>query len=409
MYDVQKWAEVHRLFHREGLSRRQIAKRCGMSRNTVDRLLGLSEPPRYVRPSKGSMLDPFRGEILSLLDEDAERPATAIRRELRKLGFEGGLSILRTHLREVRPDFLAARAFQRTVYLPGDIMQADWWEPSPPLLVPVGRGQTRKAYALVATLPYSAAHACVFTFAMTMADFRPALVECLLRLGGVPKRLVVDNDSSIVAILPGRPGRPHHEVAALLGQLRLRALVLAPRRPESKGQVERTIDYLETSFWPRHIESLAHLQAQADTWAAEEAYPRHHRRVDGVVAEAWALEKTELAPLPDPLPDTDLRLECRVGKDAYVRVAGSDYSVPPELVSRRVQVRLAPTELVVFHEGREVRRHERSYVRHDVRQHPEDARLLRLSQEAHGRLRAGDVPLEVPDLARYDLLVGAVL
>ena len=64
MYEVQEWAEVHRLFHREDLSKTEIARRLGMSRNTVTRLLGLSEPPKYVRPRRGSMLDPYKGTIL---------------------------------------------------------------------------------------------------------------------------------------------------------------------------------------------------------------------------------------------------------------------------------------------------------------------------------------------------------
>ena len=39
VYEVHDWAEVHRLFHREGLSKSRIAERLGMSRNTVARLL----------------------------------------------------------------------------------------------------------------------------------------------------------------------------------------------------------------------------------------------------------------------------------------------------------------------------------------------------------------------------------
>jgi DNA-binding transcriptional regulator LsrR (DeoR family) len=42
---VHDWAEVHRLYEREGLSKSAIAKRLGMSRPTVIRLLGLDEPP----------------------------------------------------------------------------------------------------------------------------------------------------------------------------------------------------------------------------------------------------------------------------------------------------------------------------------------------------------------------------
>ncbi len=40
MYRVRDWAEVHRLFEREGWSKKKIAGLLGMSRNTVGRLLG---------------------------------------------------------------------------------------------------------------------------------------------------------------------------------------------------------------------------------------------------------------------------------------------------------------------------------------------------------------------------------
>lgn len=54
-----------------------------------------------------------------------------------------------------------------------------------------------------------------------------------------------------------------------------------------------------------------------------------------------------------------------------------------------------------------IARHVRSYVPADVVFDPAHARALRLSREARSQLQAGDVQLKVPDLARYDALVGA--
>jgi transposase len=102
----------------------------------------------------------------------------------------------------------------------------------------------------VATLPHSAAHEAVFTFTKTMGDFCPAFVATLERFGGVPEAGVFDNDSSIVATGSGKNAVLHDEVAALFGQLKLKPIVLEKGRPESKGQNERTIGYLETSFLP---------------------------------------------------------------------------------------------------------------------------------------------------------------
>lgn len=405
MYRVKDWAEVKRLHEREGLSKKAIAEKLNMSRNTVARLLELSEPPSYERERTSSLLDPFRDEILSLLAEDPRAPATVIRERLQARGFAGGITILKNYLATVRPQFLVARTYQRTTYLPGEIGQLDWWEL--PVGIPVGRSLERKAFGLVLTLPHSAAHACFFTHQKTLAAFLPALLGCVVRLGGVPKGLVLDNDTAMVVRVPGARSRLHHEAAGLFGALRAKPIVLPPRRPTSKGQVERSVGYLETSFLPlRSFTGLADLQTQHDSWAKEKAYPRFHRRVGARVADAFRVEKDYLGPLPDPLPDTDQHLETRIGKDAFVRAQGADYSVPPGLVGRRVQIRLSLFEVFVFLEGRLLARHARSYVPADVVIDPEHARALRAAREATGRMSRGDVELEAPDLSRYDALLG---
>ena len=151
-----------------------------MSRNTVARLLGSGEAPRYQRAEVGSILDPFKGEVAAMLAEDAKAPATVIIRCLRRLGYAGGITILKEHLAKVRPEHLAARTYQRTSYLPGEIAQVDWW--SPGVAVPVGKGAHREVHGLVATLPHSAAHAVVFSFTKTMADYLACLIGCQFRL-----------------------------------------------------------------------------------------------------------------------------------------------------------------------------------------------------------------------------------
>lgn len=402
---MEDWAEVQRLSRREGLSKAAIARRLGMSRNTVARLLRLNEPPRYARTPAGSLVDPFADQIAALLSVDPKAPATVIAERLRADGYTGGLSILKAHLASVRPGFLAARAFQRTSYRPGEIGQVDWWHTG--IRVPVGRDQAREAFGLVVHLPHSGASAVVFTLSRTLADLRPALVGGLQRLGGVPEALVFDNDAAVVAQRVAGKACLHPELSSLLGALRTRAVVLQPRRPQAKGGVERSIGYFETSFTPlRSFDDLADLQAQADSWLTDVAAHRHLRRLGARVNAAWAVERGFLHPLPDPLPDTDVWLETRVGRDAFVRVAGADYSVPPAFVGRRVAARVSPTEVRLSCEGTEIARHRRSFVPADVVLAAAHGRAIRLAREARDRLVAGDPELPRVDLARYDALVG---
>ena len=180
--------------------------------------------------------------------------------------------------------------------------------------------------------------------------------------------------------------------------------MLGPRRPTSKGHVERTIGYLETSFLPlREFDSLADLQAQHDAWTAEVAIGRHLRRTGTTVSGGWAVERGHLAPLPEPLPDTDLHLEARAAK-GWVRVLSADYSVPPAYAGRRITIRVTPSAIHLSSDGNGVAVHARSFVPADVVLDPVHGRAMRLAREARDRLADGDVELPAVDLARYDSL-----
>jgi transposase len=152
---VRDWAEVLRLHRVEGVSKAAVAAKLSMSRTTVHRLLAQAGPRVYRREPAGSQLDRFVDAIAAMSDENPRVPATVIAQRLRPHGFTGSVTILKDHLRRVRPNFVTARAYQRTSYLPGELAQTDRWEPG--IEVPAGKGQTREVFGLVTGLPFSAA------------------------------------------------------------------------------------------------------------------------------------------------------------------------------------------------------------------------------------------------------------
>lgn len=97
------WDEVHRLFHREGLSKSRIAARLGMSWNAVARLLSLDEPPRNRRKPRGSKLDPYKGSIAVMIEKDPRAPARVILERLRREGYDGGITNPQDYLARVGP------------------------------------------------------------------------------------------------------------------------------------------------------------------------------------------------------------------------------------------------------------------------------------------------------------------
>jgi transposase len=74
MIDVDEWAEIRRLHFAEGMGIKAIARRLGVARNTVRSAVGSSDPPRYERQRRPSVVDAFEPEIRKLLKEFPEMP-----------------------------------------------------------------------------------------------------------------------------------------------------------------------------------------------------------------------------------------------------------------------------------------------------------------------------------------------
>jgi transposase len=395
---VEQWAELRREHFVRGVSIKELARRTGLSRNTVRVALRSPGPPRYERASTGSKLDPFKAEIHRLLGEDATIPGQRIRELIAPLGFDGGKTIVDDYLREVRPLFATPRTFQRTVYRPGEICQFDLWQPRAE--VPVGHGQTRRAWVVVACLGYSRAGAGALVFSTQIADLLFGIRRCLWSLGALPETLVWDRQSGLHAT----GGRPTAEFAAFCGALKVGWYFCEPRDPQAKGVVERLQDFLEKSFEPgRCFANELDFQLQLDDWFDTRANPRVHKTLRCRPIDRLIEERAVMAALPATVPDTDRRWVLRVPPDPYLRFDTCDYSLDPRLVGRRVEARVSDREVlaVALDTGEVACRHERSFARHRTITAIEHARALRAQREERRR----EPTVEVRALERYDALI----
>jgi hypothetical protein len=94
-------------------------------------------------------------------------------------------------------------------------------------------------------------------------DLLLASWELIRQLGRVPRRLIWDNEPGIG---PGQ--RRADGVAAFMGTLATKLVLLPPRDPEFKGVVERRTGWFETAFMPgRVFSSPADFNAQFTDWA----------------------------------------------------------------------------------------------------------------------------------------------
>jgi transposase len=393
---VEQWAEIRRLHFVRRLSQREIHRRTGVHRDTIRRALASGVPPVYRRAAKGSKLDAFKEEIHRLLGEDPKLPGVRVRELLEPLGCTVSKTVVDDYLREVRPLFAPKpRTFQRTVYRPGEVCQFDVWQPRAE--VPVGHGQTRRGWVVVACLGYSRAGAGALVFSKQIPDLLAGICRCLWRLGGLPETLVWDRQAGIHA----HGGRPTDEFAGLCGQLRVDWWFCEPADPQAKGAVERLQGYAQTNFEPgRVFANETDFQDQLDAWFAR-INARTHKTLRARPVDRLAEELEVMNALP-AVPDIARRWVLRVPPDPFLRFDTCDYSLHPGLVGRRVEARVSDREVlaVALDTGELACRHPRSFAKHRTVTALDHARALKT-----GRREPAAAAVEVRPLARYDQLI----
>jgi len=341
----------------DGLSKREIARRLGINRRTVSRLLDSDEPPRYRRARRGSKLDPFEPLLRRVLEEWPQIKAPRMTELLREHGYDGSVDVVKRRLRELRPP--TERPAQRTGYRPGQVLQLDWAEmPTRPRIA----GRARRVYALVGSLPYSGAQSAHFSFDMTLESFLEGHTRLFEWLGGTPCECIYDNLRSVVARRERDVVHWNPRFLQLRGHYAFHATACTPATPREKGSVEGGVRHLKTGFWPaRRIASLQDLDEQYCDWRDRVCNMRIHSTGRFPVHERLAEERAALRPLPPQQFDYAYARESRVPLDGYLRYRQSFYRAPEALVHQRAVLRADRDAVWIVHRGNEVARYARSY------------------------------------------------
>jgi transposase len=399
---VEDWAEIRRLHRAEAMPIKAIARRLGISRNTVKRALSAVEPPRYVRESKGSIVDAVEPQIRALLGEFPDMPATVI---AERIGWERSITVLKDRVRLLRPQFQPADPASRTTYQAGELAQCDLW--FPPVKVPLGAGHVGSPPVLVMVSGYSRWLMARMLPTRTAGDLFAGHWALLSGLGAVPRTLVWDNEAAIGQWNQGKP-QLTKDANAFRGTLGVRIQQCKPADPEAKGLVERANGYLETSFLPgRTFTGPEDFNAQLAGWLTR-ANQRHHRRIECRPVDRLAIDLAAMVALPPVAPTVGWRTSTRLARDHYVRVASCDYSVHPSAIGRLVEVVAGLQEVTVSCDGQNVARHRRSWAPHQTIEDPAHRQAADRMRGSRVRLAQAPADTEVEErkLSDYDAMFG---
>jgi len=333
-----------------GVYKKDVARGLGVHPRTVTRALSRGGPPVGKRPrARGSKLDPYKAEVDRLLKADVWN-AVVIYRHIQELGYTGRTTILREYIQPKR----ALREGRQTVRFetaPGKQLQSDWGE----IVTEVG-GSLRQVDFIVNTPGYSRR----FHFWCTVSKDAEHTYEGLIRsfeyLGGVFDEVLVDNQKS--AVIRHRAGERvvfNERFVDLACYYGFTPRACQPGRARTKGKDERMVGYIKGNFFVRYrrFQSLAHMNALAERWLAEEADRRVHGTVKEVVAERFMREAPHLRPLPAVRYETSYIERRQVAWDGYVEVRGNRYSVPCDLCGCQVMVRIGLDDVIRVYSGDE--------------------------------------------------------
>ena len=400
---MEDWALIRRLAA-EGVPKAAIARRLGIARNTVIKAVASDGPPRYERRPAPTSFTPYEARVRQLLADTPDMPATVV---AERVVWTGSILWFRDNVNRVRADHRPVDPADRLTWSAGDVVQCDLW--FPPRKILLEDGSRTLLPVMVMTCGYSR-----FTLARMMPtrktpDLLLASWSLLKQLGRVPRRLIWDNEPGI-----GRR-RVTEPVAVFAGTLATKVVLLPPRDPESKGIVERRNRFFETSFMPgRDFVSPVDFNAQFTDWLAT-ANARIVRTLKARPVDLLGADTAAMLPLPPAVLHLGWRNHVRLGRDYYVRVDTSDYSVDPSAIGARVDVAADLDTVRVRHGGRLVAEHPRRWARGMTvtdPAHVATAAALRHAYQQHQQHPAPPGTAEAPqegmvrDLAEYDRAFG---
>jgi len=304
-----------KILKRQGYSIRGIARELGISRNTVREYLRTGKQPVYSsRPTRETLVDAFKPYIQERVAAAKPNwiPATVIEREIRALGYQGGIRTLRNYLAELKPK-TKLDPVVRFETKSGQQMQVDWG---------VFRRGKAPLSAFVATLGFSRYSYVEFVTNERFETLKACHENAFAYLQGVPKEVLYDNMKTVIQQRNayGRGlHRFHPGLWELANQTGFSPRLCQPYRAKTKGKVERFIGYLRHSFYVPLVAQLkqAGLVLDVETanievlkWLRDVANVRDHQTTQEKPLIRWQQEVVVLQayqPKPDNLVELPIK------------------------------------------------------------------------------------------------------
>ena len=362
--------------HHGGVSAREIGRRLGVARSTIQDNLKRAAAAGLAWPLAEDVTDDAlehwlfgRAGVASGQRRRVEPDWAALARELKRPGVT--MMILWEEYREVHPagygysrfcDLL--RGFERRLtpvmrqhHVAGEKAFVDYSGKRIGIVDPT-TGEVREAEIFVGVLGASNLTYAEATWTQQLADWTGAHVRMFRFFGGAPKLLVPDNLKSGVNKASFYDPEINRTYGAMATHYSVGVLPARPRMPRDKAKVEAGVRFAQTYILGRlralTFFSLAECN-EAIALVMQRMNERPMRHLG--VSRRELFEKIERGAL-NGLPADDWEFaewrRARVNLDYHIEVHDFLYSVPHALIREEVDVRVTARTVEIFHRGQRV-------------------------------------------------------
>ncbi len=379
MITVDMLAKIRRMHFRDALSFRDIARRTGLSRNTVRAWLRQPEVVEPIYPKQrlghAAKLDSWAQYLEGALLADDHRPkrdrrtAKDLYGQIRALGYDGSYSRLTDWLRAWRDAQLNSP--RRAAFVPlsfdmGEAFQFDWSRE----YAFIG-GLRRQLDVSHLKLAASRAFWLVAYFTQTHEMLFDAHARSFQALGGIPRRGIYDNMKTAVdKIGTGKERNVNARFKAMCSHYLFEADFCNRASGWEKGIVEKNVLDRRRQIWREASERRWASLEELNAWLGEAcrhswqdtAHPEWRQLT---VADVLQDELAHLMPCPR-LFDGYVEQPVRVSHTALIHFQRNRYSVPTRHVNQVLSLRAYPDRVVLVADTAIVAEHVRSFNRDET-------------------------------------------
>lgn len=341
------------IMHRDGWSKRALARHFNMSRNTIRRILRAHQKRRDQghcavitnKVPKRSKLDEHMPRITTLLEDYPDITGQRLFEELKDDGYTGGISIVRGRLTKLRPR-PKKKPTVRFETSPGEQSQMDW----SPYTIRFTKEGKKQVQCFSYILAFSRRQYVDFTADRIFYTLIRRHQDAFTYFGGVTRHCLYDGEKTV--ILRWEAGRPVYnpQFIAFITHYQSKPVGCRPRSPETKGKVEAPFKYVESNLLnARKFEDLEDLRHTARWWMANRSDLHVHDTTRQTPLERFLdQERSALIPLPThPYDSSEVVL--RIGRiDGFVEHETNFYSIPFEYVADILALKITEHTVAVY-------------------------------------------------------------